>query len=174
MKDLEITAESQLYLVGYRIDSELFDGKCDFYTLYVDDERVIDFDGFPIIFFDVNDAEKALSASNCGCEHLTIPSIADLRYMDIAYAIYELLAVDKTDSGKIVSCLNILLDFLVFLPESRVPTDYKRRMRKAADHFTFNYEIKEYFEENGTTREELVQAMEWTIGATLLCAKYVR
>ncbi len=173
MKKLEITDESQLYLIGYRIDSDRCDDKCDFYTLYVDDERMIDVDGFPIIFFDVNHAQKALETSNCGCEHLTIPPLDDFAYMDIAQAISDLLEEGKTDKGNIISCLNILLDFLVFLPEIRIQHEYKQRIRIAADHFTFHYEIKGFFEMVDFSRIELIQAIEWALGATLLWAKYI-
>ena len=173
MKKYEITDETQLYLVGYRVDADRTDENWDFYTLYIDDERAIDFDGFPIIFFNVDHMEKALKASDCGCEHLPLPLADDIAEMDIAQVVSDLMGEDKTDNGDIVDCLNTLLDFLVFLPEARVHQEYKRRMRQAANHFTFRYEIKEYFENNNVSRIELVQAMEWAVGATLLWAKFV-
>jgi len=176
MPKYEITEETRLYLVGFRIDAER-EELYDFYTLYIDGDQAIDVDGFPIIFFDVKHAEKALRLSNCGCGHLPLPSgdfaDDDFAYMDIAQAVHDLMAEDKTDNSNIVSCLNIILDFLVFLPEERVHQEYKRLMRNAANHFTFRYEIKEYFEASGINRIELIQAMEWAVGATLLWARFV-
>jgi hypothetical protein len=50
MLHINIDDNSELYLVGFRIDSDN-EGGIDFYTLYLDSERPIDCDGYPILFF---------------------------------------------------------------------------------------------------------------------------
>jgi hypothetical protein len=172
-QELQISEDSELYLVGFRIDSENDNGS-DFYTLYLDSERPLDCDGYPIIFFSIQDMDKALALSNCGCNHLPLPQPENYEFIDIAFAIYEIGVCDKTSNANIVDCLNLLLDFVSLLHENRIHKKYKKIMRDAANHFTFSYDIESYFMENEVTRIEIVQAIEWSVGATALWAKYIR
>jgi hypothetical protein len=172
MKKIEITDDSELFLVGFRINTDT-ERDCDFYTLYVDSERPIDCDGYPIIFFTPKDSSKALALSNCGCDHLPLPTFGEYAYIDIAQTIYEIGEFDKTDNTNILDSINMILDFVSMLHENRIQREYKKLMRDAANHFTFSYEIDSFFKESGTKRVKLVQALEWAIGATVLWAKYV-
>jgi hypothetical protein len=172
-KKIDVDENSKLYLTGFRllVDSE---NDCDFYTLYIDSEQPIEYNGSPIIFFQKEDISKALALSDCGCEKLPIHAPDDFDYIDIAFAIYELGTSSDTKDGNIVSVLNVLLDFVSFLHENRIHKEYKKLMREAANYFTFNGNIESYFSSRNKRREELVQAIEWAVGATLLWAKYIR
>jgi hypothetical protein len=100
-------------------------------------------------------------------------SLNKCEYMDIVRAVYEIESLDETEYSNIVAELNILLDFVSFLPEDRVNMYYKRIMRIAADYFTFDGNIEEFFQTAEFSRSELVQAIQWAIGATVLHAKFI-
>jgi hypothetical protein len=172
MVQLEIKEDSQLYLVGYRIDSDK--SGVDFYALYLDDERPIDCAGCPVFFSNLSDMSKALDISNCGCNHLSLPNAEDFVYFDIAFSIYEIAACNKTDNADLLDTLNALCDLVTFFHDDRVNEKYRKIIRDAANHFTFSYDIESYFRENEVTRFELIQAIEWVVGATALWAKYIR
>jgi hypothetical protein len=168
----KIEEDSKLYLVGYRIDSD--NNGVDFYALYLDDERPIDCDGCPIFFSDPSDMSKALDVSNCGCNHLSLPSTENFVYFDIAFTVYEIAEHDKTDNAGLLDSLNALCDFITFFHDDRANEKYKKIIRDAANHFTFSYDIEAYFKENEVTRFDLIKAIEWVVGATALWAKYIR
>jgi hypothetical protein len=169
---LNINGDSKLYLVGFRIDSDNDTG-IDFYTLYFDDERPIDCDGFPIFFFNPTDMKKVLDMSNCGCNHLSLPQQEDIRFIDIAYTIYEIGVCNKTENANLLDTLNMLWDFTAFF-DNRTHQEFRKIIRHAANNFTTSYDIERYFNESKMTRDNLIQAIEWVIGATLIRAKYIR
>jgi hypothetical protein len=171
---LNINDDSKLYLVGYRIDSDK--SGVDFYALYLDDERPIDCDGCPIFFFNPNDMGKALDVSNCNCNcnYLSLPSMEDFAYFDIAFTIYQIGKYNKTEDADIINTLNALCDLMTFFHDDRINEKYRKIIRDAANHFTFSYDIEAYFAENEVTRIDLIQAIEWVVGATILWAKYIR
>lgn len=173
LSKIEITDESQLFLVGFRIDAEN-ENTCDFYTLYVDSERPIDCDGYPIITLTKDNIQQSLDLSTCGCKHLPFATDDDLAFIDIAQAVFDIGTKDKTDNANIIDCLNMILDFVSMFHEERVNKVYKKLLRDAANHFTFHYEIKDFFDKKEISREELIWAIEWAVGALLLWAKYVR
>ncbi len=171
--EIEIADDSELYLIGFRIDS-LLEDNCDFYTLYVDSERPIDSDGYPIIFFKDDDIKKVLETSNCGCEHLPLNLPDNFCFIDIAQTVLEIGTCEKTNNGNLLDSLNMIRDFIPMLHESRVHKKNWQLLCHAANHFTFSYDIKEFFDKNDVERKELIWAIEWALGATLLWSKYVR
>lgn len=173
MQKLQINCDSQLYLVGYRIDDSNTESS-DFFTLYFEDERPIDVDGFPIIFFHPQDMQKALDLSNCGCNHLSIPNaLEEYAFIDFAYTVYEIRNENATEYDHFINCINMTRDFLAMLPEENVPSDFKKILRDATCHFTFNTQIDEFFNKYNHKRELLAQSIEWTLGATLLHARFI-
>jgi hypothetical protein len=168
---ISLDKDSTLFLVGFRIDSERIEPQ--FYILYVDSERPIDLNGYPIIFFDRNNASKALKESNCGCEHLPFHSLDEYTYIDIAQAIYEIGICSKTENANILNSLNMILDFVAFLPQDRQHRNSLEIINRAADYFTLSKDINEFFELTKISRIELVQSIEWVIGAIVLYAKFI-
>ncbi len=162
-----------LEIVGVRIDNDVTYPQ--FYLLYITSSelRPLDHDGYPILFFPLAKHREALEISTCGCNHLPIDSLDDIFCIDIAEMIYELGEFNETKYANILDSLNMILDFVNFLHEDRINTRYKKIMRTAADHFTFSKNIEELFEAADFTRIELIQAIEWALGATMLWAKYV-
>ncbi len=160
-----------LEVVGFRIDTDVANPQ--FYLLYVTSEesRPLDCHGFPIIFFPQSKYQEALAISTCGCNHLPVEFMDD--YFDFTQMIYDLTELDETNNANLLDSLNLILDFVYFLPEERINARFKQIMETAADHFTFSKNIEELFEAVDFTRIELVQAIEWALGATLLWAKYV-
>jgi hypothetical protein len=115
---------------------------------------------------------KALSLSNCGCNHLLLPRVEDVLFIDVAYTLYEIAVCDKTDNASLLDTLNILYDFTAFFDE-RKNQKYRKMIRHAANYFTTHYEIETYFNEVEITRYDLIQAIEWIVGATMIRAKYI-
>lgn len=168
---MNIEPDSKLYIAGIRIDS---DGpNPQFYTVYLDSEKPLNCEGCPIIFFDLKNAVKAREVSDCGCNDIAFDSVAEYAYIDIAQAVCAIGSKDTDPSSDITNSLNTLLDFVSFLHEDRTQHEYCKRMKQAAVYFTFNSNINSFFESVDYTRIQLVQAIEWSIGATLLWTKYV-
>jgi hypothetical protein len=176
IEEINRDENSRLELVGFRVDGDATIPQ--FYVLYdVDSSLPIDHNGFPIIFFSRDKYQEAHALSTCQCENLPIDSDSlskcDTDYFDIAMAIYEIESLSEAVNVGIVDELNLLLDFVSFLPEDRINMYYKKIMGKAADHFTFSNNIEEFFLTAEFSRCELVLAIAWAVGATALYAKYV-
>jgi len=168
------TDENSIFLVGFRIDTDV--AVPQFYILWESDNgRPLDHNGYPILFFSPDKYREALAISTCQCNRLPIDpdSLNKCDYMDIAMTIYEIGAFKKTTNVNIVDVLNILLDFVAFLPDGRVNMYYKKIMETAANYFTFSGNIEGLFQTVDFSRDDLVQAIEWSVGATVLYAKYV-
>ena len=164
----------KLFLTGFRVDADVDNPL--FYTLWESvNGRPLDHNGYPIIFFSSDKWQEALAISTCQCNQLPIDtdSLSNCAYMDIAMAIYEIGLLDETAKVNIVDVVNLLLDFIAFLPEERVNMHYKKIMETAADYFTFNKSIEGLFQSVEFSRIELTQAIEWAVGATILYAKFV-
>lgn len=161
--------ESLLEVIGVRIDADATEPQA--YLVCFDSNLPIDCEGYPILFFETNKAAEAVSISNAN-EIKSSPIISPCIY-DIAQAAYELDVGETTPNANICDCLNIILDFVSFLPEDFVHERYKEILSRAADHFTFTKDIKQFFDLHEITRQELRQAIEWAIGATALYAKFI-
>jgi hypothetical protein len=170
---LNINSDSELRLIKFGIYSDN-ETSIGFYVLYRDSERPIDYDGFPILFFDPNDMGSALSISDCGCNHLSLPSVKDTIFIDITSTIYEIGECSRTTNTNLFNTLDRLCDFVTFFHEDRIHSEYSKIIHQAAHHFATSYDIEAFFNEKGTSREELIQSIEWVVGATMLWAKYIR
>ena len=164
---ISFTHENTIFLLGFRIDTDVTDPQ--FYILWESNNgRPLDHNGYPIIFFSPDKYQEALAISTCQCSQLPIDldSLNSCEYMDIAMTIYEIESLNKTTNVNIVDELNILLDFVAFLPDERVNMYYKKIMGEAADYFTFDGNIEGLFQAVDFSRFELIQAIEWSVGAT--------
>ena len=140
------TTEDLLYLVSFRVDADVIEPK--FYALWESANGLpLDQNGYPIVFFSPTKYQEALAISTS--QHKLLPidsdSLNQCECLDIAMAIYEIESLNKTTNINIVGELNILLDFVSFLPDDRVNIHYKKIMSVAADYFTFDGNIEEFF-----------------------------
>jgi len=174
IEQIDRDENSRLEVVGLRVDADVADSQ--FYILYdVDTCRPLDHNGYPVVFFSPSKHREALDISTCLREQLPFDpdSLITPVCMDIAMAIHDIGTLDKATNTNIVSELNILLDFIAFLSDGRINMRYKKIMETAADHFTFRRDIEGLFQAVDFSRIELIQAIEWAVGATVLHAKYV-
>jgi len=103
-----IAEDASLYLVGFRIEPEIFD--VQMYTIYVDGDRPIMRKGFPILFPRPELAASALSKSDCGASEIG-PAPTELHYVwDITAAVYTLKEKDEAPSSELLNFLNVILD----------------------------------------------------------------
>jgi hypothetical protein len=117
---------------------------------------------------------KALNISNCDCNISSLPRINDVIFIDIARSIYEIGKCNKINDTNLLNTLKILCDFKTFFNDNRIHKEYKKFIDQAVIHFTKSKDVEAFFIENDITRENIVQAIEWVIGAIILWSKYIR
>jgi hypothetical protein len=155
----QVTGNENLNIIEICIDQY---HKQRIYTLYIEDERPIYFDNRPIFFFrtDLDVIEKALNLSNCGASKITV--VLDDIYCEYDFAdllqSLENSALKYTPDSKIVSCLNILMDYcfdtMDFWTEEK-KTREEQRKAKQKQHsdeiqymtpVSFNTDIKQEYD----------------------------
>ncbi|MGL6193577.1 MAG: hypothetical protein ACRC2T_02005 [Thermoguttaceae bacterium] len=148
------------------------------YTIYVAEERPIFFDKRLIIFFDLNNADKALRKANCGAERLSVPSVFEQHVVFDYFRSINTLSekgCKNINYSTFVSCLNFLEDiyFSTMPKRKRICDPFFKKIFSASFYFFDNDEIDPFFIQEGYDRKELVDAIEHVIGKTLLTAKYI-
>jgi len=165
-----IEGKATLYLIGFRIEPDIFDPQM--YTIYINDDRPIMLKGQPILFPRAELATVALANSDCSAS-LVGPAPTELyAVFDIAEAIYTLNEKDEEGSNEILNLLNVILDFVKCV-QITMPLNFHAILTTLADHLTFNKRLPEFFDQHGLTRQMVTDAIFWSIGMILYNAKII-
>jgi len=54
-----------------------------------------------------------------------------------------------------------------------MPDKYRASLEKLADHLTFNKRLSDFLEQNGLDRNEIVDAIYWSIGMIMYNATFI-
>jgi|JFJP01.1.fsa_nt_gi hypothetical protein len=154
-----------LWLIGFSLDPDT--ASPDFYTLIFpgDRDEPLQNEGYLIFFSDPKLASHALTFAQNDYNptiHL-LPNEIDAVY-DVAQTLYLLNQAEIDNEAAIVNCLNIMFD-LVRATTLPMPPEYKRLLYALADHLTFERELTPFFEQQQITRQSVIDAFIWCMGA---------
>lgn len=165
-----IDEDSELYLVGFRIEPDIFDPQM--FTIYVNDDRPILFEGQPILFPRAELAPNALKKSDCGASSFGVAPTELYCVYDIASAIYTLNEKDEDESNEVLNLINLVLDF-ANCGKERMPATYRADLSLLADHLTFNYRFTEFLQQHELDRQRVIDALYWAIGMVIYTSKII-
>lgn len=163
----------EIWIVGFRIDPNYTEP--DFYTILLEerDDQPISHDEQIIFFHKIHDAQIALefdslysTMNNCNAPNEVYC------VLDVAQSLYLIYEQSIDNSAEIVSFLNVLFDLLKSV-SIQMPTEYKTILFKLADHLTFNREFGDFIEAEGITRKQLIEAIQWGVGAVITKSTFV-
>lgn len=161
---------SQLYLIGFRIEPDIFDPQM--YTIYVNNDRPILYQGQPILFPRADLGAIALSKSDCGASAIgPAPTELDCVY-DIADAIYTLNEKDDETSSELLDLINLVFDFAKCVKE-RMPESYRADLSMLADHLTFHHRFTDFLGQHNLDRQKITDALYWAIGMIIYTSKII-
>jgi hypothetical protein len=167
MKPLD---EPTLYLIGFRIEPDIFDPQM--YTIYVNDDRPILCKGQPILFPRSELAASALSKSDCGASLIGPASTELYTVYDITEAIYTLNVRDEDTSSELLNLINLIFDFCQCTKEE-MPECYRKDLVMLADHLTFNNPFSDFLRQHNLSRQALTDAVFWSIGMIIYSSKII-
>jgi hypothetical protein len=153
--------ESTLYLVGFRIEPDLYEPQL--YTIYVEEDRPIMWQGHPIVFTRPDLAKAALEKSDCGASKFGPAPVELHTVLDFASAVYTLCVEDEAPDTEALDCINTLLDFANCVDE-RMPDAYRSCLEILADHLTFNKPFGQFLQDNNLSRQLISDAIYWSLG----------
>jgi hypothetical protein len=107
----KILGSEKVYIIEIKIYP--VNSNWQIYSLYVDSERPVYFDKCPIIFFQLENAPKALSIANCGAEILPLYSNEVFCEFDFFQAVNDLMNSDKrkVSNCSLLNCLQLIEDY---------------------------------------------------------------
>ena len=151
-------------LIGFRINPD--DKAPEFYTLFtygeVDTALMVNKD---LAFFAT--LEQKQQAFELFSEEIrqnfSVPDEVDL-IADIATTLYLIGNETFDDSAVILNCLNTTFDLLQSA-NIQLSDERKHLLWKFADHLTFEKEFGQYLSSNSISRESIIDALTWCIGA---------
>jgi hypothetical protein len=162
--------DATLYLIGFRIEPDIFSPQL--YTIYVNDDRPIMYQGQPILFSRAELAEIALSKSDCGAAAIG-PAPAKLyAVFDITDAISTLTDKDEESKSEVLNLINLILDFTNCL-NMKMPGNYRKELELLADHLTFQNNLTTFFNQHNLIRQSVIDALYWAIGMILYNSKII-
>jgi hypothetical protein len=162
------TERPRLYLVGFRIEPDIFAPQL--YTVYVEGDRPILREGQPILFVRPELAEAALQRSDCGAAAFG-PAPSDLYTVyDYTSAIYTLNHKEEAENSELLDCINVLLDFCNCIDEP-MPSAYRACLESLADHLTFNKEFASFLYDMNISRKNVTDALFWCMGMIIYWMK---
>ena len=163
----------KIWLVGFRIDPNYI--QADFYTILLEsrDDQPISHQEQIILFSDSKYAQIALEFDSHYSELTTQIAPQDIYcILDFAQMFYLMTYENNDESGCIVNCLNVLFDMLK-CASIEIPKPYKDILFKIADHLTFEKELYQYLNCNEITRNQVVIATQWALGAVISRATFI-
>jgi hypothetical protein len=164
------TQLSTLHLIGFRIEPDIPEPQL--YTIYVDGDRPILFQGQPIVFTRPELAPIALSQSDCGASALG-PAPSELyTVFDLVEAVYTLSEKDEETGSETLDVINVLLDF-VNCTSAPMPEMYRSALKSLADHLTFKNQFADFLMASGIERTMIIDAIYWTLGMIVYHMKLI-
>ena len=151
-------------LIAFRInpDSEA----PEFYTLLVSREKdtalMVDDDLAFFIEFEHKQQAFELLEEQIK-QDFPVPDEVDL-VADLAATLYLIENETLDDSAIILNCLNTIFD-LLYTINTNLSDERKNLLWKFADHLTFEKEFGQYLISNSISRESLIDALIWCLGA---------
>jgi hypothetical protein len=164
------TQQSTLYLVGFRIEPDIYDPQL--YTIYVDSDRPITFEGQPLVFTRSDLAAAALRKSDCGAARIGPAPTELYAVFDIADAVYTLNMCDEAEDSELLDCINVLLDFVNCIAEP-MPETYRSALERLADHLTFHKRFADFLASEKLERQTITDAIYWSLGLIVYQMKVV-
>jgi hypothetical protein len=170
------TAEEEqaprFWLVGLRLDPNF--SYPDFHTVLQDKPAYwpIMYEG-QIIFF--QKAEAAQEALDFYLRYLGLPPSGvptePALTLDFAQALYLLSSGFRDEASYVLNIINTLLD-MFDAASITLPAKYRFVLHQAADHLTFSKEIESLFNDRALNRAEVIEAIQWGLGAVLTKAMF--
>jgi hypothetical protein len=142
------------------------------YTIYIDDDRPILYQGRPILFPRAELAPIALEKSDCGASAIG-PAPTELwAVYDIADAIYTLNERGEEKESELLDLIIVILDFANCTNE-KIPDNYRVDLCMIADHLTFDHCFSDFLQQHNLDRRRLTDALYWGIGMIIYKSKII-
>lgn len=164
--------DAVLYLVGFRINPDI--EKPEVYTLLLCndvDKPLITEDGYIVFFTKPEAASMALELGTDDFKkYAPAPNQVEL-VCDIAKMMFLISEKNCDPDATIINCLNTLSD-LVATSDLEMPEEYRKLLFvDFAGVLTFNREYGNFFDQNGSLRTKVLDAVLWCIGLITIKAK---
>ena len=169
------TDQEAVALIGFRLDPQ--NESPDLYTLliyggehdfpFVVNEQIIFFRN-PQLSVKVASLLPSNMPSELRDKGIT-PTVPEL-ICDIAKSLHIIESENKDDSSIILNCINIFTD-LVPATGISMPAMYKDILNRFAGHLTFNREFGDFLRQENISRNEIIDAILWCIGAITVKVK---
>lgn len=157
-------------LIGFRInpDSEA----PEFFTLLVGGEKdtALMVDDNLAFFIEFEQKQQAFELLDKQIrQDFPVPNEVDL-VADLATTLYLIENETLDDSAIILDCLNTIFDLLHTLNKN-LSDERKNLLWKFADHLTFEKDFGQYLISNSISRDSLIDALIWCVGAIVSKSK---